>query len=150
MVCLLSVCLALAACEMQGRSEKEIQTSDKAVVENSEVTAKDHVEVLYFHGKQRCATCIAIENNTLAVMKENLSEQVKKGEVVFKVIDISKKENEKIAEKYEVTWSSLFVVRYKNGQETAENMTQFAFGKARKSPEVFKEGLVKTVNDMLK
>ena len=150
MVCLLSVCLALAACGMQGRSEKEIQTSDKAVVENSEVTAKDHVEVLYFHGKQRCATCIAIENDTLAVMKENLSEQVKKGEVVFKVIDISKKENEKIAEKYEVTWSSLFVVRYKNGQETAENMTQFAFGNACKSPEVFKEGLVKTVNDMLK
>lgn len=98
MVCLLSVCLALASCGMQGRNEKEIQTSDKAVVENSEVTAKDHVEVLYFHGKQRCATCIAIENNTLAVMKENLSEQVKKGEVVFKVIDISKKENEKIAE----------------------------------------------------
>ena len=62
------------------------------MVRNSEVTAKDHVEVLYFHGKQRCATCIAIENNTLAVMKENLSEQVKKGEVVFKVIDISKKE----------------------------------------------------------
>lgn len=103
MVCLLSVCLALAACGMQGRSEKEIQTSDKVVVENSEVTAKDHVEVLYFHGKQRCATCIAIENNTLVVMKENLSEQVKNGEVVFKVIDISKKENEKIVEKYEVT-----------------------------------------------
>ena len=158
MVCLLSVCLALASCGMQGRSEKEIQTSDKAVVRKTgteaqtqkEVTVKDHVEVLYFHGKQRCATCIAIENNTLAVMKENLSEQVKKGEVVFKVIDISKKENEKIVEKYEVTWSSLFVVRYKNGQETAENMTQFAFGNARKSPEGFKEGLVKTVNDMLK
>lgn len=150
MVCLLSVCLALASCGMQGRNEKEIQTSDKAVVRNSEVTAKDHVEVLYFHVKQRCATCIAIENNTLAVMKENLSEQVKKGEVVFKVIDISKKENEKIAEKYEVTWSSLFVVCYKNGQETAENMTQFAFGNVRKSPEVFKDGLVKTINDMLK
>ena len=73
MVCLLSVCLALSSCGMQGRSEKEIQESDKAVVENSEITAKDHVEVLYFHGKQRCATCIAIENNTLAVMKENLA-----------------------------------------------------------------------------
>ena len=72
MVCLLSVCLALASCGMQSRSEKEIQTSDKAVVRNSEVTAKDHVEVLYFHGKQRCATCIAIENNTLAVMRESL------------------------------------------------------------------------------
>ena len=42
------------------------------------------------------------------------------------------------------------VVCYKNGQETAENMTQFAFGNVRKSPEVFKDGLVKTINDMLK
>ena len=140
---LIAVCFAFISCNMNAKNGTEAQTQ-------KEVTVKDHVEVLYFHGKQRCATCIAIEDNTLAVMKENLSEQVKKGEVVFKVIDISKKENEKIAEKYEVTWSSLFVVRYKNGQETAENMTQFAFGNARKSPEVFKEGLVKTVNDMLK
>lgn len=73
-----------------------------------------------------------------------------KGEVVFKVIDISKKENEKIAEKYEVTWSSLFIVKYKNGQETYENMTEFAFGNARKSPDVFKAGIVKSVNEMLK
>lgn len=140
---LIAVCFAFISCNMNAKNGTEAQTQ-------KEVTVKDHVEVLYFHGKQRCATCIAIENNTLAVMKENLSEQVKKGEVVFKVIDISKKENEKIAEKYEVTWSSLFVVRYKNGQETAENMTQFAFGNARRSPEVFKEGLVKTINDMLK
>ena len=150
MVCLLSVCLALASCGMQGRNEKEIQTSDKAVVRNSEVTAKDHVEVLYFHGKQRCATCMAIESNTKAAMEESFAEQMKKGEVVFKVIDISKKENEKIAEKYEVTWSSLFVVKYKNGQETSENMTEFAFGNARKSPDVFKAGVVKSVNEMLK
>ena len=150
MVCLLSVCLALASCGMQGRNEKEIQTSDKAVVENSKVTAKDHVEVLYFHGKQRCATCMAIESNTKAAMEESFAEQIKKGEVVFKVIDISKKENEKIAEKYEVTWSSLFIVKYKNGQETYENMTEFAFGNARKSPDVFKAGIVKSVNEMLK
>lgn len=108
------------------------------------------MEVLYFHGKQRCATCMAIESNTKAAMEESFADQIKKGEVVFKVIDISKKENEKIAEKYEVTWSSLFVVKYKNGQETSENMTEFAFGNARKSPDVFKSGLVKAVNKMLK
>ena len=54
-----------------------------------------------------------------------------------------------IAEKYEVTWSSLFVVRYKNGQETVENLTEFAFGNARKAPKVFKAGVVKTVREML-
>lgn len=140
---LLAVCFAFISCNMNAKNGTETQTQ-------KEVTAKGHVEVLYFHGKQRCATCMAIESNTKAAMEESFADQIKKGEVVFKVIDISKKENEKIAEKYEVTWSSLFVVKYKNGQETSENMTEFAFGNARKSPDVFKAGLVKAVNKMLK
>ena len=113
-------------------------------------TVKDYVEVLYFHGKQRCATCMAIESNTKATMKKNFADQIKKGKVTFKVIDISKKENEKIAEKYEVTWSSLFIVRHKNGKETYKNMTEFAFANARKSPDVFRAGVVKSVNEMLR
>ena len=140
---LIAVCFAFISCNMNAKNGTEAQTQ-------KEVTVKDHVEVLYFHGKQRCATCMAIESNTKAAMEESFAEQIKKGEVVFKVIDISKKENEKIAEKYEVTWSSLFIVKYKNGQETYENMTEFAFGNARKSPDVFKAGIVKSVNEMLK
>lgn len=140
---LLAACFTFSACSMNAKNGTEAQTQ-------KEVTVKDHVEVLYFHGKQRCATCIAIESNTKAAMEENFAEQLKRGEVVFKVIDISKKENEKMAEKYEVTWSSLFVVKYKHGQETRENMTEFAFGNARKSPDVFKAGVVKAVNEMLK
>lgn len=139
----LTVCLAFTSCNMNAKNETTTQTKSEMAVQN-------HVEVLYFHGKQRCATCMAIEKNTKAALEESLAEAIKKGDVVFKVIDISKKENEKIAEKYEVTWSSLFVVKYKNGQESYENMTEFAFGNARKSPDAFKAGLVKTVHDMLK
>ena len=61
------------------------------------VAAGDCVEVLCFHGKQRCATCIAIERNTREVLEK-----------------------------------------------------EFAFGNARKSPDTFKAGLVKTVSGMLK
>lgn len=134
---------ALLSCNMNAKEETAAQIQDKA-------TAKDHVEVLYFHGKQRCVTCMTIESNTKAAIEENFADQAKNGDVVLKVIDISKQENEKIAEKYEVTWSSLFVVKYKDGQETHENMTEFAFGNARKAPEVFKDGVIKTINEMLK
>ena len=139
---LLGLCLAFISCNMNAKDD-----SAKAAEKE---TVKDHVEVLYFHGKQRCATCIAIENNAKTALEENFGEQTKNGDVEFKVIDISKDENEKIAEKYEVTWSSLFVVKYKEGKETSENMTEFAFGNARKSPEVFKTGVVRVVNEMLK
>lgn len=93
---------------------------------------------------------MAIESNTREAMEKNFSEQMKKGNVVFRSIDISKKENEKIAEKYQVTWSSLFIVKYKDGQESYENMTKFAFGNARKSPDTFKSEIAKTVQNMLK
>lgn len=111
---------------------------------------KDCVEVIYFHGKQRCVTCRAIEQHTKDVLNAQYSKQMKEGKVVLRVIDISKKENEAIAEKYEVTWSSLFLVSHKNGKEKAENLTEFAFGNARSNPDKFKDGLQQRINQALK
>ncbi len=114
------------------------------------VAAGDCVEVLCFHGKQRCATCIAIERNTREVLEKEFADELKQGKVVFRIVDISQSENQELAEKYEVTWSSLFVVKHRDGKESSENLTEFAFGNARKSPDTFKAGLVKTVSGMLK
>lgn len=143
-LCLVVVCLALVSCNRSAKYETLVQTQEEVL------ETKDYVEVLYFHGKQRCATCMAIENNTREAIETNFAAQIKSGDVVFKVIDIAKPENEKIAEKYEVTWSSLFVVKHTGAEETPENMTEFAFGNARKSPGVFKAGMVQAINDMLK
>ena len=74
----------------------------------------NRVEVLYFHGAQRCITCRAIEANTVALLDSLYSKEQADGKIIFKVIDISKKENEQIADKYEVTWSSLFVNGWKD------------------------------------
>lgn len=112
--------------------------------------AQSEVEVLYFHGKQRCATCMAIEKNARNAVNTQLASELKNGKVIFKTIDISQKENQKLAEKYQATWSSLFVVRHNDGKETAKNLTPFAFKQARKDPEGFKKGLVQIVKDLLK
>ena len=68
----------------------------------------------------------------------------------IEVIDISKKENGQIADKYEVTWSSLFVNGWKDGKENVNNMTEFSFSNARKSPDKFKEGIKNKVDELLK
>lgn len=111
---------------------------------------KEYVEVLYFHGKKRCITCNAIENLTKEVLEKQFAEQLKNGKVIFKIIDISTKDGEKIADKYEVTWSSLFINKWKDGKETKNNMTDFGFSYAKGSPDVFKEGLKKKINELLK
>lgn len=111
---------------------------------------KDRVEVIYFHGKQRCATCMAIEENTREVINSLFANELKNGKIVFKIVDISTQEGEKIADKYEVTWSSLFVNKWKNGKETRNNMTEFGFGNARKNPGAFKKGLADRIRQSLK
>lgn len=111
---------------------------------------KDRVEVLYFHGKQRCATCMAIEKNAKEAVEAQFADELKNGTVVFKSIDISKAENEKIAEKYEVTWSSLFICKWKNGKETHENLTEYAFANARTAPDTFKSGVIEKIKTSLK
>ena len=83
---MMAMCLGMFAC---GNSNAK---SNKATEEQSQ---KDRVEVLYFHGKQRCATCMAIEKNAKEAVEAQFADELKNGTVVFKSIDISKAENEK-------------------------------------------------------
>ena len=55
----LIICCGLTACDNNG-TKKSASTD---VEQAQQLEQKDHVEVLYFHGKQRCATCMAIEKN---------------------------------------------------------------------------------------
>lgn len=111
---------------------------------------KDRVEVLYFHGKQRCATCMAIEKHTKEVVNTLFADELKNGTLVFNTVDLSTPEGEKTADKYEVTWSSLFVNKWKDGKELRHNLTEFGFGNARKDPDAFKKGLADEIRKSLK
>lgn len=117
---------------------------------STQATQKDVIEVLYFHGKQRCVTCNAIEKLTKEVIDKDFAQLLKDGKIVFKVIDISTNEGEKIADKYEVTWSSLYINKWKDGKEAKNNMTDFGFSYAKGSPDVFKAGIKKKIDELLK
>lgn len=136
---IVALCMGVIACG--GGNAKNESKAEKQV-------KKDIVEVLYFHGKQRCATCIAIEKNTQELLETTFADRLKNGEVVYKSIDIT--EEETLADKYEVSWSSLIIVDYdKNGKEETSNLTEFAFGNARTNPDNFKKGVAKQINKML-
>ncbi len=126
------------------------EKSNAVTVKEQSGQVRDFVEVLYFHGKQRCVTCRSIEQNTKELLKSKFQRQMKEGKVVYRVIDISKTENAQIAEMYEVTWSSLFLVQHKSGKEKTENLTEFAFGHSRTQPDVFKKVLAEKINKVLK
>lgn len=129
----LIIALAISLISCGGNTSKK-QAATKT--QQSDIT-----EVLYFHGKQRCNTCNAIEKLTKEVVDSLANEKV-----VMKIIDLSKKENEAIADKYEVTWSSLILDR--NGK--IENLTDAGFSYAKGQPEMFKVKLVEAINNISK
>ena len=139
----------LASCTNSGNENKTEQTTEP-VADTTAVTQKDYVEVLYFHGKQRCPTCRAIEANTKATLDSAFAKELKNGTIVYRIIDFSEPANEKIAAKYEVAWSSLILVKHSNGKEQVTDLTRFGFANARKAPANFKKGLAEELNKLLK
>ncbi len=135
---ILTLCVGIVACS--GGKTKSVAESQQ--------TKKDVVEVLYFYGTQRCATCMTIEKNAKELIETVYAEPLKNGKLVFRQVDITKEEA--LAERYEVSWSALILVDYdKSGKESATNMTEFAFGNARIAPDKFKEGLSEQITEML-
>ena len=86
---------------------------------------------------------MAIEKNAKEAVEAEFADELK-------TIDISEPKNEVIAEKYEVTWSSLFISKWKAGKETYENLTEYAFANARTAPATFKNGVAEKVRTLLK
>ena len=116
----------------------------------AQAQVKERVEVVYFHGKQRCATCMAIEKYAREVVSQDFADEQKSGKVVFKVVDISTTEGKKLEKSYRVTWSSLFINRWKDGKEQRGNITEFSFKNARKNTVEFKKGVRDKIKEGLK
>ena len=125
-------------------NKKQEQTQVKEEIQ------QDGIEVLYFHGKQRCKSCVSIELRTKEMLDTYFAQEMKEGKIVFKAIDISLKENESIADKYEIAFSSLLVIKHQNGDETVKNLTDFGFSYAYKNPETFIEGMKEEIDALLK
>ncbi|WP_417885083.1 nitrophenyl compound nitroreductase subunit ArsF family protein [Zunongwangia sp.] len=80
-----------------------------------------------FHYTHRCMTCNAIEANTKYTLNTYFAKELKEDKITFHVINVDVKENEKIAEKFEASGTSLILNVIKNGKETQINLTDFAF-----------------------
>ncbi len=111
----------------------------------AKTSTNSELQVLYFHRKQRCVTCRSIEALTKDVLESDYKTQMGNGIISFQIIDISTPEGEKIADKYEVTWSSL-ILDY--GGKTV-NLTDMGFSYAKNQPEVFKTKLKEEISILL-
>ena len=130
--------LMLLSCGNRNSSDSKIAAdTGKITIETSDSV----INVLYFHGTQRCKTCIAVGNITKETIDSLYSGNNK---IVFTEVDTDKPEFSEITERFQISWSSLIISK---GDEKID-LTDFAFANALKSPELLKAELEKTVNSL--
>ncbi len=126
------------SCTAQNRKDSKKENVDS-----------DYVEVIYFHGKKRCASCNAIERLSQEVVNEQFAQQLADSTLIFRIVDITTKEGEKIADYFEVAWSSLFINQINGKKENINNMTKFAFATVLNNPDEFKKGVTDKINELI-
>ena len=108
------------------------------------------VEVIYFHGPQRCKTCVGLEKVAKETVSGKFGNQVKSGKVAFKTVDIGTSAGEKIADRYQVAWSALIIVRKDGKKEKYVDLTKEGFKYALKEPDKLKGIIASQITSFLK
>lgn len=91
--------------------------SSPAQPDAQKVVNPNRVLVYYFHGNKRCMTCLTIEKLTASALESGFREELEKGEVEWRVVNVDSPENEQYIWKYNLTYRAVVVVRFLNGQE---------------------------------
>ena len=117
-----------------GCNQNSQKIGNRAQTTIEEVSPTD-VIVYYFHGKQRCKTCVAVGDVARETVKEAYADNNK---VRFIEINTAEKGNDALIEKYEVTWNALIITKGENAIE----ITDQAFATAVKNPQSL-ENLIK-------
>lgn len=114
-----------SGCGQKGNQATTVQNEKASAIE---IANEAKVMVYYFHGKQRCKTCLVVQK----VAEETIdSKFADNPEVKFVEIDISDKANQALVDKYEIAWSSLVIAT----NESFQNITDQAFSLAVSNPE---------------
>lgn len=109
----------------------------------TQVSDKSKVKIYYFHGKQRCKTCVTIQKVAEEAFRENFAEN---NEVVFIEVDFSDKANTALADKYEISFSSLIIATATDHID----LTELAFSNALSNPDLLKQTVIDNTNKYLK
>lgn len=115
--------------------KNEVKEEIKPIVENSKTT---EIQLIQFHTEHRCVTCNNIEKLSKETIKENDA-------ISFVLYNVDDKKNEKLAEEFEATGTSLYL--YNSKTKAIKDLTEMAFMYAKNEGEKFKAELQKEISE---
>lgn len=83
---------------------------------NGEAAATDKVIVYYMHGIP-CITCTMIDTTAETIVRDEFAAEVASGRITYTSLNYLDRENESLADKYNVGSNMVIVVRFRNGQD---------------------------------
>lgn len=134
--------LAIVIISIQGCSQAQNSKENPA-------SNQIKIMVYYFHGTHRCPGCIAGEDVTVKSLNELYKDKMDKGIIKFASVNIDEQQNKALAEKYQIAWSSLLVIKQFKGKEEKTDLTEQSFAYARNDPGKLKTILQLTIDKML-
>lgn len=86
-------------------------------IEEKGKAADVSVKAYYFHGTRRCKTCLTIESNAKKTLDTAFSAEMTQGVVTWQAIDIDLQENKHYEKEFDLMFSSVILVKFKNGRQ---------------------------------
>ena len=102
-------------------------------------TKPSGVEVFYFHGTHRCATCNAVEKVAKEALKQYYGDQI-----VLQSINREEEKNSALVKKYQVAGQTLLILK----GDKKEDLTNVAFMNAERSPYRLKAKIKETIDKL--
>ncbi len=121
--------LMISACGQSGGAEQgaENQATEEGpgstVAENQADTPKSVAPdanvtiVYYFMTPQRCPSCVRIETWAQEAIKENFSEELEKGSIIWRVVDVNQPQNAHFIKDYSLYTKSVVVTKIREEKQ---------------------------------
>ena len=78
---------------------------------------KSYVKVIYFHGEQRCQTCLTIEELTKQAVEGNFSNELKTGKIVLNIVNYDEEKNKHYMDDYKLYNQALIITKVVDGKQ---------------------------------
>jgi hypothetical protein len=91
--------------------------ADSASNDDTAPAAADRVIAYYFHGSQRCKTCLTIEAYAAEAIRTGFADALSDGTLEWKVVNIEEPANEHFVEDYQISTRTVVLVEMKDGKQ---------------------------------
>lgn len=112
----------LYSCQSSEPVKKTAKTADSGKTTETAAASESEQKklmVYYFHTAFRCHSCTMIEQFTKEAVESGFAEELKKGLIELKVINVEEKGNEHFAEEYKLYTKSVIISDVRNGKESS-------------------------------